>query len=82
MTTTAKAEGEAKANPASEAPRIDGRRERSRSSHKRIVKAMMELIAGGDLMPSAAALGVLLDRVFVPFLLLGACWISVISYGF
>ncbi|AMG73561.1 TetR/AcrR family transcriptional regulator [Sphingopyxis granuli] len=34
--------------------RIDGRRERSRSSHKRIVEAMMELIAGGDLMPSAA----------------------------
>lgn len=54
MTTAAKAEGEAKANPASETPRIDGRRERSRSSHKRIVKAMMELIAGGDLMPSAA----------------------------
>ena len=54
MTTTAKAEGEAKANPASVTPRIDGRRERSRSSHKRIVKAMMELIAGGDLMPSAA----------------------------
>lgn len=34
--------------------RVDGRRERSRSSHKRIVEAMMELIAGGDLMPSAA----------------------------
>ena len=34
--------------------RVDGRRERSRSSHRRIVEAMMELIAGGDLMPSAA----------------------------
>lgn len=39
-----------KADPA----RVDGRRERSRSSHRRIVEAMMELIAGGDLMPSAA----------------------------
>lgn len=36
------------------AQRIDGRRERGRSSHRRIVEAMMELIAGGDLMPSAA----------------------------
>ena len=34
--------------------RIDGRRERGRSSHKRIVEAMMELIVGGDLAPSAA----------------------------
>lgn len=34
--------------------RVDGRRERSRSSHRRIVEAMMELIVGGDLMPSAA----------------------------
>ncbi|MDZ3833618.1 MAG: TetR/AcrR family transcriptional regulator [Sphingopyxis sp.] len=33
---------------------VDGRRERSRSSHRRIVEAMMELIANGDLMPSAA----------------------------
>ncbi len=39
-----------KADPA----RIDGRRERGRSSHKRIVEAMMELIVGGDLAPSAA----------------------------
>ena len=34
--------------------RVDGRRERGRSSHKRIVEAMMELIVGGDLAPSAA----------------------------
>lgn len=37
-----------------DATRVDGRRERGRSSHRRIVEAMMELIAGGDLMPSAA----------------------------
>ena len=37
-----------------EAARVDGRRERSRSSHRRIVEAMMELIVGGDLSPSAA----------------------------
>ncbi|BBB10987.1 TetR/AcrR family transcriptional regulator [Sphingopyxis sp. FD7] len=36
------------------AERIDGRRARSRSSHKRIVEAMMELIVAGDLSPSAA----------------------------
>ncbi len=34
--------------------RIDGRRERSRSSRRRIVAAMLDLIEGGDLMPSAA----------------------------
>ena len=37
-----------------EADRVDGRRERGRSSHKRIVEAMMELIVAGDLSPSAA----------------------------
>ncbi len=37
-----------------EPARIDGRRERGRSSHKRIVEAMMELIVAGDLAPSAA----------------------------
>ena len=37
-----------------EPTRIDGRRERGRSSRKRIVEAMMELIVGGDLAPSAA----------------------------
>lgn len=37
-----------------EAGRVDGRRERGRSSHKRIVEAMMELIVAGDLSPSAA----------------------------
>ncbi|WP_033075612.1 TetR/AcrR family transcriptional regulator [Sphingopyxis sp. MWB1] len=47
--------GEGKVALASRAPqRIDGRRERSRSSHRRIVKAMMELMTAGDLMPSAA----------------------------
>lgn len=40
--------------PKAEPERIDGRRERGRSSHKRIVEAMMELIVGGDLSPSAA----------------------------
>ncbi|WP_293643460.1 TetR/AcrR family transcriptional regulator [Sphingopyxis sp. RIFCSPHIGHO2_12_FULL_65_19] len=34
--------------------RIDGRRERGRSSYRRIVEAMMELIVAGDLSPSAA----------------------------
>src|SRR3546814_11032137 len=34
-------------------PRVDGRRERGRSSHRRIVAAMMELLAPGDLSPSA-----------------------------
>jgi AcrR family transcriptional regulator len=37
-----------------EPERVDGRRERGRSSHKRIVEAMMELIVAGDLSPSAA----------------------------
>ncbi|MBO9696683.1 MAG: TetR/AcrR family transcriptional regulator [Sphingopyxis sp.] len=36
------------------AGRVDGRRERGRSSHRRIVEAMMELIVAGDLSPSAA----------------------------
>lgn len=40
----------AKATP----DRIDGRRERGRSSYRRIVEAMMELIVAGDLSPSAA----------------------------
>ncbi|PKQ01035.1 MAG: TetR family transcriptional regulator [Alphaproteobacteria bacterium HGW-Alphaproteobacteria-13] len=34
--------------------KVDGRRERSRSSRRRIVEAMMELIANGELNPSAA----------------------------
>ncbi len=46
--------GEQKTIKPKKAARVDGRRERSRSSHRRIVEAMMELIAGGDLMPSAA----------------------------
>ncbi len=40
--------------PRVEPDRVDGRRERGRSSHKRIVEAMMELIIAGDLSPSAA----------------------------
>ncbi|WP_231728125.1 TetR/AcrR family transcriptional regulator [Sphingopyxis sp. H050] len=51
--------------------RPDGRRERSRSSHKRIVEAMMALIEGGDLNPSAARVaeeaGVGLRTVFRHF---------------
>ncbi|NIJ35518.1 AcrR family transcriptional regulator [Sphingopyxis panaciterrae] len=50
MMTGVKKSGAAKAQP----ERVDGRRERSRSSHRRIVEAMMELIVGGDLAPSAA----------------------------
>ncbi len=42
------------APPKGDAKRVDGRRERGRSSHKRIVEAMMELVVGGDLAPSAA----------------------------
>ena len=34
-------------------PRVDGRRERGRSNHKRIVAAMMALIESGDLKPTA-----------------------------
>ncbi|WP_428679229.1 TetR/AcrR family transcriptional regulator [Sphingopyxis sp.] len=56
---------------AEEGKRVDGRRERSRSSHKRIVAAMMDLIEGGDLMPSAARVaeeaGVGLRTVFRHF---------------
>jgi AcrR family transcriptional regulator len=36
------------------ADKVDGRRERSRASRRRIVEAMMELMASGDLNPSAA----------------------------
>src|SRR3546814_13688129 len=50
---------------------IDGRRARSRSSRRRIVAAMVELIEGGDLMPSAARVaeeaGVGLRTVFRHF---------------
>jgi AcrR family transcriptional regulator len=53
------------------APRVDGRRERSRSSRRRIVAAMMQLIEGGDLMPSAARVaeeaGIGLRTVFRQF---------------
>ena len=65
--------GKAEADMASESPdaRPDGRRERSRSSHKRIVAAMMALIEAGDLMPSAARVadeaGVGLRTVFRHF---------------
>lgn len=42
------------ARPVNESQNVDGRRERSRSSRQRIVEAMMNLCAAGDLMPSAA----------------------------
>lgn len=52
-------------------PRIDGRRERSRSSRARIVAAMLDLIDRGDLTPSAARVaeeaGVGLRTVFRQF---------------
>ncbi|WP_374526247.1 TetR/AcrR family transcriptional regulator [Sphingopyxis sp.] len=63
--------GEAQTEAADDGKRIDGRRERGRSSHKRIVAAMMNLIEGGDLMPSAARVaeeaGVGLRTVFRHF---------------
>src|SRR3546814_4618863 len=53
------------------AKRVAGRRERSRSSRRRIVAAMLELIEGGDPMPSAARVaeeaGVGLRTVFRHF---------------
>lgn len=62
----------AKAKAKSEAePRVDGRRERSRSSRARIVAAMLDLIDHGDLAPSAARVaeeaGVGLRTVFRQF---------------
>src|SRR3546814_10883427 len=49
------ATGLEKSNAQEIAPsRVVGRRERGRSGHRRIVEAMMELIAQGDLSPSAA----------------------------
>ena len=64
-------EGKTKTRPAGQGKRIDGRRGRGRSSHKRIVAAMMDLIEGGDLMPSAARVaeeaGVGLRTVFRHF---------------
>lgn len=65
--------GKTKATLADKGPdaRPDGRRERSRSSHKRIVEAMMGLIESGDLSPSAARVaeeaGVGLRTVFRHF---------------
>ena len=50
MTTGVRKSNAAKAEP----DRVDGRRERGRSSYKRIVEAMMALIVEGDLSPSAA----------------------------
>ena len=52
-------------------PHPDGRRERSRSSRRRIIEAMMDLIAAGDVNPSAAKVaeqaGVGLRTVFRHF---------------
>lgn len=63
--------GQIKTAAEEEVPPLDGRRARSQSSHKRIVAAMMNLIEGGDLMPSAARVaeeaGVGLRTVFRHF---------------
>lgn len=52
-------------------PHPDGRRERSRSSRRRIIEAMMDLVVGGDIDPSAAKVagkaGVGLRTVFRHF---------------
>jgi AcrR family transcriptional regulator len=60
-----------KAAPKAEAAPVDGRRERSRSSRRRIVAAMLTLIEQGDPMPSAARVaeeaGVGLRTVFRHF---------------
>lgn len=64
----ARAKAKIEAEPA---PRVDGRRERSRSSRARIVAAMLDLIDRGDLSPSAARVaeeaGVGLRTVFRQF---------------
>lgn len=56
---------------AGEDPHPDGRRERSRSSRRRIIEAMMSLVAEGDVNPSAAKVaekaGVGLRTVFRHF---------------
>lgn len=55
----------------SELPSADGRRERSRSSRARIVQAMLDLVGGGHIAPSAAEVaeqaGVGLRSVFRHF---------------
>lgn len=55
----------------SKAPLADGRRERSRSSRSKIVSAMLDLVAKGDVAPSAARVadvaGVGLRSVFCHF---------------
>ena len=59
------------ATPATGAPLSDGRRERSRSSRSRIASAMLELVAKGEVAPSAAQVaevaGVGLRSVFRHF---------------
>jgi AcrR family transcriptional regulator len=56
---------------AADAPRTDGRRERSKSSRARIVAAMLDLVERGDVQPSAARVadeaGVGLRTVFRHF---------------
>ncbi len=63
--------GQIKTQAEEEAAPLDGRRARSQSSHKRIVAATMNLVEGGDLMPSAARVaeeaGVGLRTVFRHF---------------
>lgn len=57
--------------PAARADRVDGRRERSRSSRAKIVAAMLDLVRRGDVSPSAARVadeaGVGLRTVFRHF---------------
>jgi AcrR family transcriptional regulator len=57
--------------PSADSPLADGRRERSRSSRSKIVAAMLDLVGGGDVSPSAARVaevaGVGLRSVFRHF---------------
>lgn len=57
--------------PSTDAPRTDGRRERSKSSRAKIVAAMLDLVERGDVQPSAARVadeaGVGLRTVFRHF---------------
>lgn len=61
----------AKPKRSDDAPLIDGRRERSRSSRSKIVAAMLDLVGNGDVSPSAARVaevaGVGLRSVFRHF---------------
>jgi AcrR family transcriptional regulator len=54
LTTAGKRASEGSMNDAAAPEKVDGRHERSRSSRRRIVDAMRQLIEQGDLVPSAA----------------------------